>query len=90
LTHRAPLTNHHADDSACPKEHRHTSSNKPLHPDCPGRDYSQAICTCGTWQFKNAGKGYVDEERKRHLATHTPPDRQGPAVLRKLLRLDLP
>lgn len=31
---RAPLTNHHADRTLCPKEHKHTSSGKPLHPDC--------------------------------------------------------
>ncbi|WP_035800219.1 hypothetical protein [Kitasatospora mediocidica] len=88
--HRAPLTNHHPDNSVCPPEHRHTSSGKPLHPDCPGRSYSQAICTCGAWEFKGSAKGYVNESRKRHLATHTPPAPTGPAVLRSLLRLDLP
>ncbi|MEV8097687.1 hypothetical protein [Kitasatospora sp. NPDC085879] len=46
--HRALPTNHHADDSVCPPDHRHTSSGKPFHPDCPGRSYFQAICTCGT------------------------------------------
>ncbi|MFD8321407.1 hypothetical protein [Kitasatospora purpeofusca] len=88
--HRAPLTNHHPDSSLCPPNHKHTSSGKPLHNDCPGRSYSQVICTCGTWQFKGPGKGYVNESRKRHLATHTPPTPTGPAVLRGLLRLDLP
>ncbi|MFI9332441.1 hypothetical protein ACIGZJ_33535 [Kitasatospora sp. NPDC052868] len=88
--HRAPLTNHHPDNSVCPPEHRHSSSGKPLHPGCPGRSYSQAICTCGAWEFKDSGKGYVNESRKRHLATHTPPAPKAPAVLRARLRLDLP
>ncbi|MFE3874862.1 hypothetical protein ACFXPX_10740 [Kitasatospora sp. NPDC059146] len=87
---RAPLTNHHADRSLCPPEHKHTSSGKPLHADCPGRSYSQAVCTCGGWEIKNSGKGYVDEARRRHLATHPKPVSKGPAVLRELLRLDLP
>ncbi|WP_441245262.1 hypothetical protein [Kitasatospora sp. McL0602] len=89
-THRAPLTNHHADHSLCPPDHKHTSSGKPLHPDCPGRTYSRAVCTCGTWQFKGPGKGYVNESRRRHLTSHAPLTPGGPAVLRALLRLDLP
>jgi hypothetical protein len=67
---RAPLTNHHADDTVCPPEHRHTSSGKPLHPECPGRAYSQAVCSCGQWQIRESGQGYVNESRRRHLATH--------------------
>ncbi len=86
---RPPLTNHHADGSACTPDHRHSSSGKPLHPDCPGRSYSQAVCTCGAWEFKGSGKGYVGESRKRHLATH-PAAVKGPKVLRDRLRLDLP
>ncbi|MFF3257826.1 hypothetical protein ACFYWO_01465 [Streptomyces sp. NPDC002932] len=81
---RAPLTNHHADACLCPADHKHTSSAKPLHPDCPGRAYTQAICSCGGWEMKQSGKSYVKECRKRHLATHT----QGSKVLRDLLRLD--
>ncbi|MFJ5879873.1 hypothetical protein [Kitasatospora cineracea] len=88
-THRAPLTNHHADGSPCPPEHRHTVTGKPLHPGCPGRDHSRAVCTCGDWQFQCAVKGQVVEHRRRHLATHTEPRPQAPAVLRELLRLDL-
>jgi hypothetical protein len=34
--------------------------------------------------MKQPGKGYVNENRKRHLASHA----QGPKVLRDLLRLD--
>lgn len=82
---RAPLTNHHADGTPCPAEHKHTSSGKPLHADCPGRAYSQAFCSCGNWEMKHPGKGYLTECRKRHLASH---NNDGPAVLRELLRLD--
>ncbi|MFB7950163.1 hypothetical protein ACFC6L_35250 [Kitasatospora phosalacinea] len=71
--HRAPLTNHHADGTPCPPEHRHTVTGKPLRPDCPGRSYSQAVCTCGTWEFRGTGKGYVNDSRRRHLATHRAP-----------------
>ncbi|MEJ8653815.1 hypothetical protein WKI65_38685 [Streptomyces sp. MS1.AVA.3] len=81
---RAPLTNHHADRSLCPADHKHTSSGNPLHPDCPGRAYTQAICSCGEWEMKQSGKGYVNESRKRHLATHT----EGPKAVRGLLRLN--
>jgi hypothetical protein len=89
LQHRAPLTNHHADGTLCPPEHKHTSSGKPLHPGCPGCDYSKAVCTCGNWEMKDRGKGYVNESRRRHLATHPQPA-QPPKVLRDLLRLDTP
>ncbi|KND38306.1 hypothetical protein [Streptomyces acidiscabies] len=85
----APLTNHHADGSVCPPTHKHTSSGKPLVEGCPGRSYTQAICTCGDWEFKNPGKGYVNETRKRHLATHPVPTKV-PKFLRDRLRLDLP
>jgi hypothetical protein len=81
---RAPLTNHHADGTLCPAGHKHTSSGKPLHSDCPGRACTQAICSYGGWDMKQSGKGYVNESRKRHLASHT----QGPKVLRDLLPLD--
>ncbi|MET7571239.1 hypothetical protein ABZT04_22450 [Streptomyces sp. NPDC005492] len=84
MAHRAPLTNHHADGSLCPADDKHTSSGKPLHPDCPGRAYTQSICLCGEWEMKQPGKGYVNESRRRHLSSHT----QGPKVLRDLLRLD--
>lgn len=87
MQHRAPITSYHADGSVCPAEHKHTTSGKPLHPDCPGRAYTQAICSCGNWQMKNAGKGYVNESRRRHLATHP---KAGPKALRDLLRLDAP
>jgi hypothetical protein len=83
---RAPLTNHHTDDTVCPPEHRHTSSGKPLHPDCPGRAYSQAICSCGQWQIRESGKGYVNESRRRHLATHRTP--AGP-LLRDVLPFNM-
>ncbi|NEA37693.1 hypothetical protein [Streptomyces sp. SID11385] len=69
----APLTNHHADDSLCPPDHKHTSSGKPLHPDCPGRNYSQAVCSCGNWEMRHPGKGYVNECRRYHLAQHKNP-----------------
>jgi hypothetical protein len=90
LNYRAPLTNHHADGSLCPTDHKHTSSGKPLAPGCPGRAYSQAICSCGNWQMKAAGKGYVNECRRRHLASHAEPTTQGPKAVRDLLRLDNP
>ncbi|MFJ2775718.1 hypothetical protein [Kitasatospora sp. NPDC087315] len=64
----APRTDHHTDGTECPPTHKHTSSGKPLTEGCPGRAYSRAVCTCG-WETKNAGKGYTDECRKRHLAT---------------------
>ncbi len=35
--------------------------------------------------MKGPGKGYINECRKRHLATHPKP---APKVLRDLLRLD--
>ncbi|WP_395365182.1 hypothetical protein ACHGLA_30700 [Streptomyces sp. YH02] len=82
----APLTNHHADGTLCPADHKHTSSGKPLHADCPGRSYTQAVCSCGDWEMKQRGKGYVNECRKRNLAGHA----QGPKALRDLLRLDAP
>ncbi|MFJ7275446.1 hypothetical protein [Kitasatospora sp. NPDC098663] len=88
--HRAPLTNHHSDDSLCPPDHKHSSSAKPLPPDCPGRAYSRTVCTCGSWEFKGPGKGYVNESRKRHLDTHPRPRPKAPPVLREPLRLDLP
>lgn len=81
---RAPLTNHQADNTLCPADHKHSVSGKPLHPDCPGRAYTQAVCSCGDWEKKDGGKGYVNECRKRHLADHA----QGPKVLRTLLRRD--
>jgi hypothetical protein len=84
MAYRAPLTNHHADGSLCPAEHKHTSSGRALHPDCPGRAYTQAICSCGGWEMKQSGKGYVNESRRRHLASHP----KEPRVLRDLLRLD--
>ncbi|MFJ2158129.1 hypothetical protein [Streptomyces sp. NPDC087856] len=84
MAHRAPLTNHHADATLCPADHKHTSSGKPFHPDCPGRADTQAICSCGDWEMREPCKGYVNECRKRHLASHN----QGPKVLRDLLRLD--
>jgi hypothetical protein len=87
---RAPLTNHHADGSLCPSDHKHTSSGKPLHPDCPGRAYTHASCSCGNWQLQCPGKGYVNESRKRHLASHPQPTTTGPKILRDLLRLDNP
>ncbi len=34
--------------------------------------------------MKQPGKGYVNESRKRHLASHT----QGPKILCNLLRLN--
>ncbi|MFE2426894.1 hypothetical protein ACFXJ5_09095 [Streptomyces sp. NPDC059373] len=87
MLHRAPLTSHHADGSTCPPDHKHTTSGMPLHPDCDGRAYAQAICSCGTWSLKNPGKGYVNECRKRHLATHREAKTDsGPAVLSELLR----
>jgi hypothetical protein len=84
MAYRAPLTNHHADGSLCPAEHKHTSSGRALHPDCPGRAYTQAICSCAGWEMKQSGKGYVNESRRRHLASHP----KEPKVLRDLLRLD--
>ncbi|KOV26011.1 hypothetical protein ADK60_22205 [Streptomyces sp. XY431] len=65
---RAPRTDHHADGSECPPQHKHTSSGKPLTEGCPGRAYSTATCTCG-WTTRNTAKGYTDETRRRHLAT---------------------
>ncbi|WP_233290003.1 hypothetical protein [Kitasatospora sp. MBT66] len=65
---QAPRTDHHADDSECPPTHKHTSSGKPLYATCPGRTYSTATCTCG-WTTRSAAKTYVDETRRRHLAT---------------------
>ncbi|MFJ2864934.1 hypothetical protein [Kitasatospora sp. NPDC087314] len=67
---RAPRTDHHADGSACPPEHRHTTSGKPLTQGCSGRAYSQAQCSCGEWSVKDTGKGYVDEARRQHLIAH--------------------
>lgn len=66
---RAPLTNHHADGTVCPASHKHSVSGKPLLPECPGREYSQAVCSCG-WELRQSGKGYVAERRRRHLAQH--------------------
>ncbi|MFE3774525.1 hypothetical protein [Streptomyces sp. NPDC059122] len=72
MSFRAPLANHHADGSDCTANHKHTSSGKPLHPECPGREFTQAICSCGDWEMRHSGKGYVNESRKRHLAQHRP------------------
>ncbi|MFF2539545.1 hypothetical protein [Streptomyces cyaneofuscatus] len=69
MAYRAPLTNHHADGTLCPADHKHTSSGNPLHTDCPGRAYTRAVCSCG-WKKEESGKGYVNECRKRHLASH--------------------
>lgn len=88
MRHCAPLPNHHADDTDCPAEHKHTSCGKPLHPDCSGRTHSQAVCSCGDSQMANPGKGYVNECRKRDLASHPKPEATGPNVLRALLCLD--
>ncbi|MCZ4122684.1 hypothetical protein [Streptomyces sp. H39-S7] len=88
--HRAPLTSHHADNSTCPPEHKHTTSGKPLTQGCPGRAYAQARCSCGNWQMKDAGKGYVNESRRRHLASHPKPTPPEPRLLGDLLRLDTP
>ncbi|NBE51647.1 hypothetical protein GUY60_09445 [Streptomyces sp. YC537] len=81
---RAPLTNHHADATPCPAAHRHTSSGKPLRADCPGRAYTQAVCSCGEWEMTGRAKGYVNECRRRHLADHA----ERPKVLRDLPGLD--
>lgn len=70
MSFRAPLTNHHADGTICPASHKHPVSGKPLHPECPGRSYSQAICSCGHWELRQSAKGYVNESRRRHLAHH--------------------
>ncbi|MFC8277592.1 hypothetical protein ACFUJR_34675 [Streptomyces sp. NPDC057271] len=43
----APLTDHHSDGSLCPVDHKHTSSGKPLHTNCPGRSYTQTVRSCG-------------------------------------------
>ncbi|MEV5468043.1 hypothetical protein AB0N37_20765 [Streptomyces griseoincarnatus] len=87
--HRAPLIAHHKDGSECPPSHKHTTSGKPLHPDCPGRHHFESVCTCGTWKLSGGVKTYVNDARKRHLATHRAADpAEGPAVPRKLLRLD--
>ncbi|WP_371626568.1 hypothetical protein OG245_30505 [Streptomyces sp. NBC_01116] len=83
MSFRAPLTNHHADDTLCPADHKHTSSGKPLHPDCPGRAYTKAVCSCGDWEKKDCGKGYVNECRRRHLADRA----REPKVLRDPPRL---
>ncbi|MEX0174450.1 hypothetical protein [Streptomyces sp. LMG1-1-1.1] len=82
----APPTNHHADGTLCPAAHKHTSSVRSLHADCPGRSYTQAVCSCGSWEMKQRGKGYANECRKRHFAGHA----QKPSILRDLLRLDTP
>ncbi|MFJ5924796.1 hypothetical protein ACIQF6_19560 [Kitasatospora sp. NPDC092948] len=66
--HHAPRTDHHTDGTDCPPAHKHTSRNKPLTEGCPGRAYSKAVCACG-WTIQSPGKGYVDEERRRHLRT---------------------
>lgn len=84
MSFRAPLTDHHADGTLCQADHKHTSSGKPLHAHCPGRAYTQAVCSCGNWQMKQDGKGYVKECRRRHLADHA----NGPKALRGPLRLD--
>jgi hypothetical protein len=84
VRHTARLVNHHADGSNCPPEHRHTTTGKPLHPDCPGRAYSSAACSCGEWQMSNLIKGYVNECRKRHLASHT----ESFSAARELLHFD--
>ncbi|MFE7334760.1 hypothetical protein [Streptomyces griseus] len=60
MAYRAPLTDHHADGTLCPADHKHTSSGKPLHTDCPGRAYSRAVCSCG-WEKEEYGKGYVND-----------------------------
>ena len=88
MSFRAPLTNHHADGTDCPADHKHTSSGKPHHLDCPGRVYSQAVCSCGDWQMTNPGKGYVNESRRRHLASHPKPEVTGPKVPHDPLRPD--
>ncbi|MGW1104280.1 hypothetical protein [Streptomyces sp. NPDC002540] len=80
-TPRSPTT---APTALCPAGHKHTSSGKPLHADCPGRTYTQAVCSCGNWEMKQRGKGYVNECCRRHLADHA----EGPKVLRDLLPLD--
>jgi hypothetical protein len=85
MRYTAPLLNHHADGTLCPADHRHTTTGKPLHADCPGRVYSSARCTCGAWEMTHPFKGYVNECRKRHLASHPRPE--GPSALRALLRL---
>lgn len=65
----APRTDHHSDGTPCPPDHRHTTSGAPLTSGCPGRAYSKAACTCGEWSIESPGKGYVDDERRRHLRT---------------------
>lgn len=74
MHHTARLTNHHADGTVCPAEHRHTTTGKPRHPDCPGRAFSSAACSCGTWRMAHPIKGYVNELRRRHLAEHRKQD----------------
>ncbi|MFF2625307.1 hypothetical protein ACFVUN_05980 [Kitasatospora griseola] len=69
--HHTPRTDHHADGTGCPPTHEHTSRNKPLTDGCPDRTYSKAVRTRG-WTIPSPGKGYVDEERRRHLR-HRPP-----------------
>ncbi|WP_457029290.1 hypothetical protein [Kitasatospora sp. P5_F3] len=68
-TFTAPRTDHHTDGTPCPPEHRHTTSGTPLVEGCPGRAYSKAACTCREWSIESPGKGYVDDERRRHLRT---------------------
>ncbi|MFD4543273.1 hypothetical protein [Streptomyces bauhiniae] len=70
MSFRAPLTDHHANGTLCPADHKHTTYGKPIHADCSGRAYTQAVCSCGNWLMKQNGKGYVNECRGRHLADH--------------------
>ncbi|MFF4520490.1 hypothetical protein [Streptomyces bluensis] len=88
--HRAPLIAQHKDGSQCLPSHKHSTSGKPLHPDCPGRYLFESVCTCGTWKLSGGVKSYVNDERKRHLATHRTDDElsQRPAALRGLPRFD--
>ncbi len=86
---RVPLAARHKDGSQCPPSHKHTTSGKPLHPDCPGRHRFEAVCGCGAWKLSGPIKSYIEAERKRHLATHrTTEPTPGPAVLSKHLGLD--
>ncbi|TKA08564.1 hypothetical protein [Actinacidiphila oryziradicis] len=84
---RAALVTLHQDGTECPESHKHTRSGKPLHPECPGRYRFESTCDCGAWELSGRTKGYIDAERKRHLASHREAQTDsGPAVLRELLR----
>ncbi|MFF3689960.1 hypothetical protein [Streptomyces sp. NPDC002187] len=91
--HSITVTAYHSDDTVCPSAHQHTRTGKPLTEGRAGRDHFISTCSCTTWTSNpSSTKNYDIAQGRHHRAAQQQAESRspskGPAVLRKLLRLD--